>query len=90
MVGSHLFFAAEDAESGRELWALPLAAVATTCVGDCDHDGTVTVDELVAGANIALGRLPVSACAAFDPDDSQRVTVDGILKAVNNALSGCR
>jgi hypothetical protein len=34
--------------------ALPLASVGPTCVGDCDNSGSVTVDEIVNGANIAL------------------------------------
>ena len=28
---------------------------AAACVGDCDADGTVTIDELVNGVSIALG-----------------------------------
>src|SRR5262249_36490232 len=28
---------------------------ATPCVGDCDSSGTVTVDEIITGVNIALG-----------------------------------
>jgi hypothetical protein len=35
---------------------------APTCVGDCDDDGTVTVDEIVKGVNIALGELPLDQC----------------------------
>jgi hypothetical protein len=62
---------------------------ATPCVGDCDADGTVTVDEIIIGVNIALGKADVSDCPAFDPNGSGTVTVDELLQGVNNALSGC-
>jgi hypothetical protein len=39
--------------------------------------------------NIALGLGEVDACAAGDPSGDGNVTVDEILTAVNNALSGC-
>jgi hypothetical protein len=62
---------------------------AAACVGDCDGNSIVTVDELVKGVNIALGSTDVSECQAFDTDGSQTVTVDELVKGVNNALSGC-
>ena len=34
---------------------------AQDCVGDCDGDGQVSINELVLGVNIALGSLPVDA-----------------------------
>jgi hypothetical protein len=59
------------------------------CAGDCSNDGTVTVDELVTGVNIALGNQSIRACIAFDPGGDDLVTVDELVKAVNNALGGC-
>ena len=59
------------------------------CAGDCNMDGTVTVDELIKGVNIALDTLPLSACASFDANGNGVVTVDEIVKAVNAALLGC-
>jgi hypothetical protein len=64
-------------------------ATAQTCTGDCDGSGSVTVDEVVTGVNIALGSRPLSACTAFDSSNDQTVTVDEILQAVNAALDGC-
>jgi len=61
----------------------------STCVGDCNGDGSVTVDEIITGVNIALGITPVSACLVLDANDDGSVTVDEILQAVNNALNGC-
>lgn len=71
----------------------PTATVTPTpeapCAGDCDEDGMVTIDELVIGANIALGVADLSDCPAFDADENGTVTVDELLQAVANLLAGC-
>lgn len=59
-----------------------------------DGDGNVyiagvTVDEIVRGVNIALGTLSVAECLSFDTDGSGTVTVDEVVRALTNALSGC-
>jgi hypothetical protein len=59
------------------------------CVGDCNKDSAVTVDELVRGVNIALGVLPLSQCAALDLDGDDKVSVDELVTAVSAALVGC-
>lgn len=59
------------------------------CVGDCDGGGSVTVDEIVRGVNIALGTAAADDCPAFDGDGSGSVTVDEVVTAVNSALNGC-
>jgi len=59
------------------------------CVGDCNHNGIVTVDELIRGVNIALGNAAVSICPEFDRDGSQTVTINELIAAVNAALNGC-
>ena len=59
------------------------------CYGDCDHSGTVTVDELVKGVNIALGNLAPDECPAFNCNGTGKVTVDCLVKSVNAALNGC-
>lgn len=63
--------------------------VVTTCPGECDGSGTVTVDELVLGVGIALGTSPLSSCATFDLDGNGVVTVDELVGAVRNATDGC-
>ena len=68
--------------------AIPGAAQ-PPCVGDCNGDRQVSINELVLGVNIALGVSPVSACPAFDPDNSGMVSVANLVVAVNNALLGC-
>jgi len=59
------------------------------CVGDCDVDGSVTVDEIVRMVSIALGVDDVVNCGAADQNDDGDISVDEIVLAVNNALDGC-
>jgi RHS repeat-associated protein len=66
----------------------PASSVAV-CVGDCDNNKKVIVDELVKGATIALGEAALDACPQFDRNDDRVVTVDELVVAVNNALHGC-
>lgn len=68
---------------------LPATVVAQICEGDCANDGSVTVDEIVTGVNVALGGAPLSQCNPFDRDASGGVTVDELVVAINNALGGC-
>jgi hypothetical protein len=63
-------------------------AVAQTCVGDCNGDERVDVNELIVGVNIALGGLAITQCASLD-DGAGTVTVDRLVLAVTNALNGC-
>jgi hypothetical protein len=65
------------------------SVTSAACTGDCNGNGIVSVDELLAGVNIALGVAPLSACASFDTNNDRRVTVDELLAAVNFALTGC-
>jgi hypothetical protein len=59
------------------------------CPGDCDGDGTVTIDELILATNVALGRFEVSACAACDPDGSGWPSIGELVKGVSHALTRC-
>lgn len=65
------------------------ALTAAACSGDCNEDGTVTVDEIITGVQIALGDSAVGQCIAFDANDDGLVTVNELIAAVNHALSGC-
>jgi RHS repeat-associated protein len=68
------------------IWAAPAAG---QCVGDCDANGRITIEELVRGVNIALNRAAVSVCPQFDRNASGDVTVDELVAGVNGALRGC-
>lgn len=67
----------------------------TPCVGDCNGDGMVTVDELILMVNIALELSPLcptggsSGCLAGDANCDCQITVDEIIRAIDNALVGC-
>jgi len=52
-----------------------LAFRAPRCIGDCDLDGNVSIDELITGVNIALNTLPIDACRPIDADYDSAVTV---------------
>lgn len=87
--GTHrLTLAARDAdgETGSDTITVHVGA---TCVGDCSGDGSVTVDELIRGVNIALGSAAVAQCPSFDANGNGSVTVDELVRAVGNALDGC-
>jgi Tol biopolymer transport system component len=60
-----------------------------SCVGDCNANGVVTIDELVRGVNISLGNLAVASCPAFDTSGNGQVTIDELIRAVNALLVGC-
>jgi YVTN family beta-propeller protein/cysteine-rich repeat protein len=62
----------------------------SACVGDCNADGRVTIDELIVGVNIVLGAVPTERCAVFAASDGAAVvTVSTLISAVNDALDGC-
>jgi ELWxxDGT repeat protein len=87
-LGSVLLCSANDQLHGVELWAIPLINSAR-CVGDCNGDRRVAIDELVRGVSIALGGLPAGACVEVDINASGDVTINELIAAVRDALNGC-
>lgn len=69
--------------------AVNIEGTPTGCTGDCDGNGTVAINELILGVNIAIGNQPVSVCLAFDVNDSGGVEINELIQAVGNAISGC-
>jgi Protein of unknown function (DUF1566) len=63
-------------------------AAASTCVGDCEGNGTVDIADLIIGVNIALGLQSVADCEAFANPDG-RVDIAQLIQGVSNALNGC-
>jgi len=59
------------------------------CVGDCNNDGVVTVDEILMLVDFALQGASPLGCPVSDEDGNQQITLDEILTAVHNALNGC-
>ena len=79
--------ATEAATATLPVGATPTATVAA-CVGDCNGNGAVTIDELITGVGIALETQPLSACPAFQNAAGQ-VTIAQLIRGVGNALDGC-
>lgn len=59
------------------------------CVGDCDRDGVVRVDELVRAVAISLDEAPFDDCRPADGDGNGVVSVDEVIRAVRSALGQC-
>jgi Tol biopolymer transport system component len=65
------------------------------CVGDCNGNGTVTIDDLIRMVSIALEIQPIcpeggtGGCLAGDANCNCTITVDELIQAVNNVLGGC-
>lgn len=66
-----------------------LTPQALACIGDCDRDRAVSVNELVTGVSIALDTASIERCPAAGCSPDQRVGVDCLVQAVNAALAGC-
>jgi hypothetical protein len=60
-----------------------------SCVGDCNANGEVAVNEMIIGVNIALGSANISQCPAFDRNSSDAVEVNELIGGVNSLLNGC-
>ena len=80
---------AEPSENTVLVAGLELPGGKPPCAGDCNGDGTVTVDEIAAGVAVALGQMALVSCGAMDVNDDSRVTVDELVHALSRALSSC-
>jgi len=59
------------------------------CPGDCRQTGRVEIADLIAAIAVALGELPLSACAAADGDGDGRIVVAELVAALRSLLDGC-
>jgi hypothetical protein len=59
------------------------------CPGDCDDDGSVTVDEIVFAVGIALGEQRPIDCPLADTNFDGAVTIDELLQGVNAVFGFC-
>jgi len=60
------------------------------CIGDCDRNGAVTINELLDVVNLSLGQRPTFGCNAATADGTRPVQITTIIAAVQAALGGCR
>jgi len=58
------------------------------CIGDCNGDGRVSIDELITGVLVELGSSPVDACPAI-ACDVDLLVINCAVQAVDDALYGC-
>ena len=66
-----------------------LRKVTLGCIGDCNHNGQVSEQEIVALVENALGRGQAPVCKKGDLNRDSKITVDEILDAVNNLQQTC-
>jgi photosystem II stability/assembly factor-like uncharacterized protein len=69
-------------------FAFASVAAGQSCVGDCNNDATVTIDELTVMVNIALENpgFSIADCQSGDANGDGVITIDEITSAVNSAL----
>jgi len=65
------------------------AASALPCPADCDRDGIVTRDELLAAITLAVTDGSAVSCAAADRDADDRVAIDDIVATRHDMQHGC-
>ena len=66
-----------------------VSLVPRACPGDCNGGGSVTVEELIRGVNVALGSRTIADCPAFDSNGDGLVSISELVGGVNAALGGC-
>ena len=59
------------------------------CSGDCDDDGSVSMDELLAAVDVSLGQEPPRPCSNADFDRNGVVTINELIAAVRFGLGAC-
>ena len=74
---------------GSFLAIMPPAIAMQHCVGDCNGDGEVKINELITGVNIALNTAFVDTCLNFDSSNDGSVAINELITGVNCSLSGC-
>lgn len=68
---------------------LVAARPGVACVGDCNDDRAVTIEELVRAVGLALGDGAIATCDAVDNNRDGAVTVNELVRAVTKGLAGC-
>jgi hypothetical protein len=72
------------------LFAPVTASPVSACIGDCNEDDVVRIDELILSADIALRARSVELCPRADGNNDGKVGIEEVVRAVDNTLHGCR
>jgi len=67
---------------------LTVVPAGAACTGDCNGDGSVSIDELILGVRIALGLSPLTACTAF-ANGNGMVSIAELVQATRASLDHC-
>lgn len=70
----------------------PTATVTPTqgpCPGDCDGDQLISINEIIRGVNIALGRPGLADCIQFDVNRDGSVGITELISAIFAASQTC-
>ena len=70
------------------MYAFIVSLGLAACVGDCNLDGRVHIDELLTSVRVELGENSLEDCAAIDCNNGV-LQVNCLVAAINNALRGC-
>jgi hypothetical protein len=73
----------------RAPYWITVFAEAHFCPGDCNQDGTPTLNELVACLNVALGIAEPGTCPTCDLNGDGSVSIDEVVTSVDTVLHGC-
>jgi Copper acquisition factor BIM1-like len=92
--GNDIYYQCADLVLRRSAAPTPTCApgemgCGAACAGDCDGNGSVGVNDLIAIVNVALGTADVSSCPAGDADGNGSIRLDEIIPAVQHSLIGC-
>jgi len=82
--------------TGRAVVALALfiamgssgAIAQEPCVGDCNEDGFVRINELILAVNISLGNRLLADCPSIDANGNGTAQINELIRAVNISLAG--
>ena len=72
------------------LTPISVGIAAAACIGDCNRDGRIGIDEVLRGVNILLGEAALDTCYQADANCDGAVALDEVVAAVDGALHVCR
>src|SRR5262245_13628079 len=59
------------------------------CIGDCNLDGRVSIDEIILDVRVVLGDVTPDRCGAGGGSGIGAGGINGLVTAVLNSLQGC-